>query len=419
MIRVASLISIAVVWSTVAAQDLTVVNGRIVDGTGQVLDNGGVLIQAGRIVDVFEGEPTSLSGVVIDAGGMTVMPGLIDTHRHLTAYDIGRWYAENEDPMSDLDGLVDRDIAPVLHRLLEKGITTVMSPGDLPEAILEIRRRVNAGELRGPRLFVVGPTITSPNDWPVRLCRGNANCRSAFAIELDDPMIAEQRIGELATTGVDAVKIIFDSEIEPDVILREDVAAAVATEARRHGLVTHAHVGSVDEMLTAVRSGARRLVHTPNHGSAAEFSAGQPLRDADVAVSTTVSWQSAAIQEAMGRERTQEQEATLNQVLANVRYLWDEGIVMAFGTDNPIPLDKAEFMVEVHELSKVLSHEEIISALTRNAAVYLGQTDDLGTLETGKIADILIVNGDPLRDISDLENVELVVQAGRIVVDNR
>ena len=88
---------------------------------------------------------------------------------------------------------------------------------------------------------------------------------------------------------------------------------------------------------------------------------------------------------------------------------------MAIGTDSPPGLD---FMAEVRALRAVLSPEEIITALTRNAAVFLYLEDELGTLEPGKVADIMIIDGDPLSDIEDLTNVQVVIKGGEVVVDH-
>ncbi len=95
--------------------------------------------------------------------------------------------------------------------------------------------------------------------------------------------------------------------------------------------------------------------------------------------------------------------------------MWDEGVTVAFGTDSP----SGFFMAEVRGLSAVLSNEEIITALTRNAAVFLYLEDELGTLEPGKVADIVIIDGDPLSDIEALANVRVVIKGGDVVVDER
>ena len=77
------------------------------------------------------------------------------------------------------------------------------------------------------------------------------------------------------------------------------------------------------------------------------------------------------------------------------------------------------FLAEARALNRVLSNYEVIISLTRNAATLLGLGDELGTIEAGKIADIVIIDGDPLTDISDLERVRVVIQGGKVVVDRR
>ncbi len=88
-------------------------------------------------------------------------------------------------------------------------------------------------------------------------------------------------------------------------------------------------------------------MHVPALGAIADTDGAQLLRDAAIPVSTTVSWHSPAIQEASGEERLPERAVGLTQVLANIRHLWDEGVIVAFGTDSPGPLGPTEFMVEV------------------------------------------------------------------------
>jgi imidazolonepropionase-like amidohydrolase len=108
--------------------------------------------------------------------------------------------------------------------------------------------------------------------------------------------------------------------------------------------------------------------------------------------------------------------------LQNIRHLWDEGVIVAFGTDSNGAADyspEGRFLAEAQALNRVLSNEEVIESLTRNAAIFLEMGEELGTLEPGKIADIAIIDGDPLRDISVLTNAVVVIQGGRVVVDNR
>ena len=106
--------------------------------------------------------------------------------------------------------------------------------------------------------------------------------------------------------------------------------------------------------------------------------------------------------------------------LAGIRRLRDDGLSIAFGTDRPPGQPPAEAVAnEIGALSRVLSTAEIIDALTRQAAHFLYLEDEIGTLEPGKRADIVIIDGDPLEDIGTLANVAVVIQGGQVVVDNR
>ena len=161
-------------------------------------------------------------------------------------------------------------------------------------------------------------------------------------------------------------------------------------------------------MLRAIELGADRLNHTPN-ALVADTNAARLLRENRILMSTTVGY---PLPEDPARL------AVVEPRLRNLRHLIDQGVLIAFGTDRR--QSPAESMrVEIETLSRFLSNEEIFSALTRNAAMYLYLEEEIGTLEPGKIADIVIVNGDPLRDITDLADVEVVIQGRRIVVDNR
>lgn len=97
----------------------------------------------------------------------------------------------------------------------------------------------------------------------------------------------------------------------------------------------------------------------------------------------------------------------------------DEGVLVAFGADNPPPLGLTELMTEVEALGTVLSPREVIETLTVNAARYLEVDDSLGTLEPGKVADLVLVDGDPLQDLSALSEVVMVLKRGEVVAEPR
>lgn len=393
------------------AQDLVITNARIVDGTGRVIERGSILVTGDRISSVVDALVAGQATETIDARGMTVMPGLIDTHRHDFLVDVEAFASlENE---ADVAAAIEGDTPRKLRTLLAEGFTTVMMPGTYLAATLEIRRLLDAGEMQGPRFLFSGPGFTAPDDFPVRgmICGENLYCAERVAFQVTEPANARAKVRELADAGVDAIKVFVD---DAGAELNDEVFAAIADEADTLGLPTMLHAHRVENMLAGVRLGANRLVHTPGDTAIADGPGAGILREGGVAIATTASFTSPQFAAAAGFPYAG--AAQHERLLRNIRHLVDEGVTVAFGTDSP-PFIRP--IVEIEELGRVLAPDEIVATLTRNAAVFLELDDEIGTLEPGKIADIIIVDGDPLADISDLSRIEVVVQSGRIVVDNR
>lgn len=396
-------------FSRVIAQDLVITNGRVLDGTGRTIEGGTVVVAGGRIVTVSDQAVDTDGAVVIDVQGMTVLPGLIDTHRHDLLGDLNN-FAKLADE-ADVASAIDRETPRKLRKLLEEGFTTVMMPGTYLSASLEVRRRLAEGELQGPRLLFSGPGFCAPGDFPVKgmVCQGNPFCEERVAFEVADREEARQHVRSLAEAKVDGIKVLVDDKGSD---LDDAVLAAINTEAQLHGLPRMLHAHRVADMLDGVRLGSNRLVHTPGDSLIAEGPGAGLLADANAYIATTVSFTSPQFAAAAGFESDVERH---QRILDNVRHLVDSGVVVAFGTDSP---DFIRPLVEVQELSRVLQPAEIIACMTRDAARFLDLENELGTLEPGKIADITIIAGNPLENLSDLAQVAFVIQGGRIVVDN-
>ncbi len=410
MIRISAFLGFLIAWNLGIAQDLVITNARIIDGTGAIIEQGSVTVRDGQIVAVSEGS-SDAQGVQIDAQGMTVMPGLINTHWHLLSGGTDE----------EISQQIEEVIAELLESILERGVTTIMAAGDAFPDILELRQKLADGEMRGPRLVSIGESLTAPDDWPTPLCRSSSASRAKCAAEVTTTEQARAVVRDLAAAGVDAVKVVYDDNLVPGVRIADDIVAAIADEARRNDLILFAHLSSSEvTALRLVELGVRGFVH-------AAMILGedtQILRDLQIPVATTASnfISSEEWPKVSDPDFVPEAERLFSLTLSNIRRLWDEGVTIAFGTDSAArdsSLAKGRFLAEAQALNRVLSNEEVIATLTRNAAVFLGLGNQVGTLESGKIADIILIDGDPLADISDLENVEVVIQRGRIVVDNR
>jgi imidazolonepropionase-like amidohydrolase len=384
------------------AQDLVITNARIVDGTGRTIERGSIAIAGGRISSVSDAIVDPGDVLVIDALGMAVMPGFIDTHRHDIAFGISA---------AEVAAALEVDTPIYLGLLLDEGFTTVMMPGTYLAPSLEVRRRLAEARLRGPRLFFSGPAFTAPGGFPIPvICQGSEYCADNATVQVTDPQVARGEVRRLAEAGVDGIKVMLDP-VSP---LDSSVIAAVIDETRGLGLHSMVHAHRVEDMLMGARLGGTRLVHTPSDVLMASGPGARILRENDIAVSTTVSFTAPQFAEATGAAYG---SAARHQVLlANIRHLVDEGVVVAFGTDSPPFLRP---MVEIEQLSKVLAPEEVIATLTRNAAAFLDRLDQIGTLEVGKVADIVMVDGDPLADVTSLGRIKLVLLGGEVVVDKR
>lgn len=413
-----------------AAQEPTLVveNGRVIVGDGTVLGRGSVVVAGDRILTVTDEPVEAPDAPRIDAAGKTLLPGLVDAHVHLLVGDM----SSIPRGQSDLAAYVREELPTRLRAYLEAGITTVMSTGDFWPTIQEVRERIRSGEPRGPRVFTSGPVFTAPGGHPaVTVCGrpdsegNNPWCREHMAVEVTSGREARAAVERLSEEGVDLVKMVYDSTSPPDVeqlettVLREIVAAA-----HEHGLRAYAHINEIGDALTAVEAGLDGFVHVPFAG----FSEGQrhKLVEAMAADGVTAATTSVVLESLRNRfankgrnELAEWFSGNLKGRLHTIRRMAeaDERLVV-LGTDAPQLAPAEAFHREVRLLTEAgLAPAQIIRSATRNAAAHLDLDDDLGTLESGKLADLIVVDGNPLEDVSTLRNVELVVKGGEIVVD--
>ena len=415
-------ISLAI-CAPVAAQDIVVTNARILDGTGRVIERGTLVVRDGRIVSVSAGTNVARGTRVLDVQGKTVMPGFIDAHRHVIRGEAAQWLKD--------------EAVPRLQEFLDAGFTTVLSAGDQPEAILELRRRLQLRELKGPRLFAAGrvPLARPAAPAPAAGGRGGAPAgdparfdvsrpprRPAAAAGAIPPAETVKAVEAVAKAGFDYIKTaITVSPGGPE----KETLALIASEGKKHRIPTITHAVTVQDTLAAVDAGVARLVHTPHIGRLDEDQAAvQKIAKAGIPMTSTLAIFLPHFDNGntpLFRDRGPFPWDTLSsagQGPVNARLLWEAGITYGYGTDTSWH-PRETLADELRALQLVFSPRDIVAILTRNAAIAALKGDELGTLEPGKIADAVVLNGDPLAHVTYLLDVAMVIQSGQVVVDRR
>jgi len=397
----------------VSAQNLTITNARILDGTGRVIERGAVVVRDGKIVSVSATAPAAGTGRTIDARGKTVMPGLIDAHRHLVTGDPAQWLAQRA--------------APQFQEFLDAGFTTVLAAIDPVQAI-EARKRIEAGQMKGPRLFVgafvplAGPTGPPPNGDPARTdpARGPVPTTPAPAI----PRAATiKAVEDAVQAGYDYLKAVLNTtQNGPEV----ETLKLIASEGKKHNKPTIVHAVSVRDTLAALDAKPDLLVHTPHIGNLGDDPAAvKKIVDAKIPMTSTLAVfvpHFDAKGTALFRDALPFPWQTLSsagQGPVNARLLWEAGIVSyGYGTDTQYP-PKETLADELRALRLVFSPQDVVKIITKNAGIATMHGAEIGTLEAGKLADIVIIDGDPMRDSSALLNVVTTIKGGQVMFEKK
>jgi imidazolonepropionase-like amidohydrolase len=403
---------------TVDGEVLALVGGRVYDPFAHQFIEPAVVVIAGReIVTVGERAEISSAARVLNVRGLTLVPGLIDSHVHFSG--IRTRVADGSRELGWLAyfwRFVKR--FPERRRsFIEAGVTTVKSLGDPYPWIIKFAQRIERHELAGPRIFAGGPMFTSPGGHPIAYLRragqGDTSYIAQVTRQLTDPLEARSEVNRIATQ-VDFIITVLETRGDtsltrlPEVLVNATVAAA-----HTHGLPALIHVSSVDDVAMALKLNANGIEHVP-YDQPIDTLLLNKLRDSRMTVDPTLQALEQALGEVLG------DTLSARRARDNTRRLYDAGIPLVAGSDAPSPGTTFGFTLheELRNLVELgLTPAEAISAATAVAAQHLGLSKKLGSIAPGKWADIVAVGGDPTTDISALADVYLVIADGQVLLD--
>jgi imidazolonepropionase-like amidohydrolase len=392
---------------------LWLANARLFDGTGAApCERVSVLVEAGRIARVAEaGEAAPEGARTVDLEGRTLLPGLIDAHAHVGVSFARPEPAHGAEPL--LPGTAAHVLAAELREALRMGITTMRDVGSMGDLVVEARQAMRYGAFHGPRLLTCG-RIVSPTGPGGRFFSGMYR-------EADGPDDVRRAVREQLRYGADFVKVMTTGarsvELEdpdPAQLTREELAVAVE-EAHRMGYRVCAHCEGIAGTELAIVEGIDTIEHGMYLNQRPDLlermaASGQvlvPTLSFLLHVAESGEWTPLLVE--LGEHNVEQSRLTL--VAAR-----EAGVRLAMGHDTAPLHAGANELLRMVEAG--LPADEALVAATSGGAYALGLAEHVGTVEPGKLADLLIVDGDPLARpelLTERERIWLVLRLGEPV----
>ncbi len=399
--------------------EILFVDGRVVVGNGCVMERANVLIEGERIVRVWQGEGSFPDGVPkVKIQGYTLLPGLIDAHVHLCLDG-------SPDPMEVLertpDALLALRIARHARQTLLGGVTSVRDMGGKNGVDLVAREAIRDGIVVGPRMLASGRPIvmTGGHGWQM-------------AREADGPEELRKAAREQIKAGADVIKLmatggVMTRGMEPgSAQLTEEEMRAAVEEAHKAGRRTAAHAQGAQGILNALRAG----IDSIEHGVFLDQRSLDYMLEKDIPLVPTISAlqciEENGVRAGIPDFAVEKTKRLKSDFLQSINMAREAGVRVAMGTDAGTPFNfHGQNLRELELLVSLggFSPGEAIRAATHVGAQVLGLEKELGTIEEGKLADLIVVRGNPLEDLSLLRNkgeILWILKGGKpVVADGR
>lgn len=403
--------------------------GTIIDGTGnEPIEDATLNVEDGKIVGIYEKGTRNTGGEqvveTIDVGGKFIMPGLIDVHTHFFGCDAANYNFMEMLVTTPIALKVLKAIRP-LQRLLEMGITTVRDSGDGNDFMdVALRDAINLGYIQGPRILASGYHLTIPGGHGYHLPHW-IDSPLAIAVRCSGPEDFRRAAREQLARGVDSVKLVATRGVttmgEPgSAQLTIDEMRAAVEEAHKRNKLAEAHALGAEGIKNAIRAGIDSIAH----GTFLDEEGAEMMAERGIPLAPTLSIIHAIVERGLREGDPPFVFGKCKEIVG----LWESqfdrirkrGVKMVLGTDAEVPFNlhgNNAFELELF-VRYGMSEMEAIVAGTKHAAEALHIADQVGTLETGKLADLVVLDEDPLKNINVLrrkEKIRMVMKEGKVV----
>ena len=419
-------LTLASILSNAALADTQVIHaGELLAVPGNSpLKKQTIVITDGKISQIKKGfiSPTSIDkdATFVDLSKSFVMPGLMDMHVHLQG-ELGPNNDRQKLRLSDADVLAQS--AFFAKKTLMAGFTTVRDLGGSPEQSFALRDAVKRGWLQGPRVVAAGSNVAVTGG------HGDVDGMSPDLLEIhtakticDGPYDCRRATRRAIKFGADVIKItstggvLSDTDTGTGQQMADDELREVVNAAHALGRKVASHAHAANGINAALRAGVDSIEHGSyaNNESIKLFKKGGAYLvptlmagDTVVNLAKTTNFMSPAISAKAIRVG--------GDMIANFKRSYKAGVKIAYGTDSGVSKHGNNGKEAVLMFEAGMTTKDILKSATVNAADLIGQSDSLGTIEEGKIADIIAMNASPLTDIKELLDVDFVMKSGEIV----